>query len=181
MKKIIIALFIIVLTAGCVGTPEQEAPTSVPTTIAATTASTPQPTPALYHVGETASDGITNITLNGLRYTTIIDEKNNALYISRASPGNKYAILDITLEIIKYGESRNFPQGMSFYIVDSDGYLYTNHKEEYMALKKPLASSMSLLYGDKLRGELSFEIPSDARRLRFLFNSTNHTTFKLSD
>lgn len=184
---IVVMMFFI---GGCVQSPTSNNITSVnnppiqtPVVTSVSFPPTPTLTPIMYHVGETASDGITNITLNGLRYTTVINEKDNLLNMLKAQPGYKYVILEITLEIIKGGEKRSYPQGMSFIVKDSEGYVYRNHKIEYEALRMPLSSAGSIAYGDKLRGELAFEIPENARGLKFQFqfDSDNRTTFKLSD
>lgn len=185
IKLIVFIVIISVLLTGCVQTPKQElTPTATPTLIPTTTptyTATPTSTaaPDIYYVGETASDGVVNITLKGLRYTTVIDERS----LFKAQPGNIFVILDITLEIIKEGEKRFYPQGNSFRVRDSNGYIYTNHRQEYEALKQGLASSQNLTFGDKLRGELAFEISENHNSLtfQFLFDPDNRVTFKLSD
>lgn len=174
-----------VLISGCVETINFNSPISEqPTTTTISSIATPTPTiipsPIIFHVGDTVSDGVTNITLNGLRYTTAINEGHSLL---QADYGYKYIILDITLEIVQPGEERYYGQGNSFRVVDSEGYIYTNHRAEYEALKRPLASAQNLTYGDKLRGELSFEIPENAVGLRFKFqiHENKWITYKLSN
>lgn len=181
IKLIVLIAIISVLITGCVQVPKQDIDTS--TTVAPTLTPTTTPTstakPVIYYVGETASDGVVNITLNGLRYTSVINEKN----LVKAQPGNMFIILDITLEIIKNGEKRFYPQGGPFRIRDSNGYVYTTNQQEHEALRQGLTSAQNLTYGDKVRGELAFEIPENNNGLtfQFLFDPDNRVTFKLGD
>lgn len=181
IKLIVLIAIISVLIAGCVQTPKQDInpSTTVAPTLTSTTTPTSTATSDIYYVGETASDGVVNITLNGLRYTAVINEKN----LVKAQPGNTFIILDITLKIIKNGEKRFYPQGGPFRIGDSNGYVYTTNQQEHEALKQGLASAQNLTYGDKVRGELAFEIPENNNDLtfQFLFDSDNRVTFKLGD
>lgn len=169
------------LIAGCVQAPKQDIvpSTTVAPTATLTTTPTPLATPNIYHVGETASDGVVNITLNGLRYTSVINEN----YQVKAQPGNTFIILDLTLGVIKNGEKRFYPQGGPFRIRDSNGYSYTTDQQKYEALEKGLRSAQNLTYEDKVRGELAFEIPenSDGLTFQFLFDPDNRVTFKLGD
>lgn len=145
--------------------------------------STPSSVETTYNIGDIASDGITNIKLNSIRYYTVIDEKNNRQYIAKAQQGNVWLILDMTLEIIKNGEKRSYPQFSSFVVKDSEGFVYINHRIEYEALRNPLTSAMTIIYGDKLRGELAFEVPQTAKDLKFKFkfDDNNFAIFKLGD
>lgn len=168
-------------------TPKQDVTPSATVTPTLTSTTTPTSTntptstatPNMYYVGETASDGVVNITLNGLRYTSVINERN----LVKAQPGNMFVILDITLEIIKAGDVRLYAQGGPFRVRSSNGYLYTTHQKEYEALNKGLVSNQNLTYGDKTRGELAFEIPETSNSLtfQFLFDPDNRVTFDLGD
>jgi hypothetical protein len=88
---IILMILVSVMALGCLES--QPSQTSKPTTISPTvTSATPVQTPEIYYVGETASDGVTNITLKGIRYTATINERK----VLTAPPGSKYLILDIS-------------------------------------------------------------------------------------
>ncbi len=121
-----------------------------------------------FNVGDTASDGELEITVNSVRYATKIDEQDNEFLVADAPAGKQYVIVDITVKNILTDKTQTVSTLMSTEITDADGYTYNLDFTALTALDKSFKDG-DLLPGMKKRGELAFEVPTTAKDLKFAF------------
>lgn len=129
----------------------------------------------IYEIGDTCSDNLTRITINGKRYTDSINEINDESYTVKAENGYHYLILDITLENIDDNRSRNYAEYAHYKILSPDGYTYEFDSDASNVLAKPLDSS-DVFPGNKRRGEVPFQVPINATdlKLQFMWDPINN-------
>ena len=179
MKKILVVLLIVgvLLTSGCTSDREYETPSKVETISGGeenpseTTATTTKPeTPKVqeFEIGDTTTDGELKVTVNGVRFTSEIDEQNNEFMIAEAPSGEEYAIIDITVENILSDKTQAVSTMVQAEVSDQDGYAYDLDFEGQVVLKKSFADG-EILPGMKRRGEIAFLVPTDATDLKFMY------------
>ena len=162
-KNVSVAMIVIVAfsIAGCIYT-EPETPH-------------PQSTPIQTHIiGQDVSDGNSRMTLNNVRYTQVIDEKKNESYVARSETNKQFLIINVTIENISPNKNMSY-NGYQFIMLDSKGIIY----EEDASASKQLAKKFNgndMVPGDKREGELSFQIPVDAKGLRLRFEYSQEST-----
>jgi len=177
---IIILLIIgVLLFSGCTSDTKYEQPSNVnnngtpseTTNVPSTDTDAPAPESQgvqTFAVGETATDGELNITVNSIRFTEKIDEQDNEFLVAEAAQGKEYLIIDITAENIKSDETQSVSTMFSSEIIDDEGYTYTQDFTGLTALDKAFKDG-EILPGNKKRGELAFEVPKNATTLQFAF------------
>lgn len=113
-----------------------------------------------YNIGDSAKAGDLVFTVNSVR----VDEGSDLL---KPAEGNIYYIVDVTVENTG-SQSETVSSLLMFKLLDSDGYSYdiTFGPET----KGQLDGEVSP--GRKLRGELVFEIPKDAKGLELEIDPT---------
>lgn len=174
--RIKFALFMIpilvILISGCVDN-QQPIPTPVPTETAVgqstETVQRPTETPVettvipTHNISESANDSNTKITLNNVRYPTVINDIN-------AEPGNQYVIINITVENI--GKDTNITYIWPQFILTSSGAregMPNDIDESASARLENIFNGEDIGPGDKRQGELAFQIPEDAKDLKLRF------------
>jgi len=94
MKKKWVLLLLVILTvfiSGCTSSKDYDQPSATTTTTQAAVVKS-------FQAGETANNGKIAITLNGVRFTDVIDEQDNEFLTAESTAGKEYAIVDVTLE-----------------------------------------------------------------------------------
>lgn len=166
--------FSVIFVSGCTSDTTYDQPSKVTSpTISTTQEETTQveqekPKVQTFDIGETATDNELKITLNNVRYTTLIDEQNNEFMIAEASPGKQYLIVDITVENILSDKTQTISTLMNTEIIDIDGYTYDLDMMGLMYLDKSFKDG-NILPGMKKRGELVYEVPSTVKDLKFAY------------
>jgi hypothetical protein len=170
-----LALILIIFIAGCTSSTNYEQPTTgkaiQPTTPQTTEQPKPVEQPAVktFKVGETATNGKLAITLNNVRYATLVDEKNNEYMIAQSPEGKKFVIIDVILENLEKDKTHPVSSIMMFKLSDKEGYGYNLDFVAFTALDKACKCDGDLLPGMKMRGELPFEVPENAQGLQLFF------------
>lgn len=72
-----------------------------------------------YDIGDTASDGLTKITVNDVRYATVIDEDESDSWKAEANDSENFVIIDITLENISPNRTRSYGYFWHFRLLGS--------------------------------------------------------------
>ncbi|SNX53638.1 DUF4352 domain-containing protein [Thermoanaerobacterium sp. RBIITD] len=177
MKKIILvllAMLLLITIAGCTETiPEKQ--TTTPTNQSSETKTGNQTKqeakkPEIFKIGDTVKMDKLNITVNGVRYS-------NGSDFLKPEDGKVYAIVDATIENID-SKAQTVSSMLMFKLADSDGY---NYNSTIGDTKAQLDGEVGA--GRKMRGEVAFEIPKDAKGLEFIFEpnafGTGQAIFKL--
>jgi len=164
-KNVSFALIVIIAfsIAGCIYSgPETSSPET-------------QSTPIQTHIiGQSVDDGNSRMTLNNVRYTQVIDEKKNESHVARSETNKQFLIINVTIENISPNKNMSY-NGYQFIMLDSKGIIY----EEDASASKQLAKKFNgndMVPGDKREGELSFQIPVDAKGLRLRFEYSQEST-----
>ncbi len=155
-KLYIFTLILIISTTGCIDTGSQT-PSATPTAI------------QTHGIGQSTSDGNTSITVNGVRYTHVIDEKNDGSGGTKAESNGKFLIMNVTIENISPDKDFSYP-GYQFIIL-ADGHIY----EEDASASKLLAKQFNgthIVPGERRTGELTFQIPEESNDLKLRFEYT---------
>jgi hypothetical protein len=97
-----------------------------------------------------------------LTVTSISDYKSSNQFI-QPTPGNKFVVVDVTME--NQGKDAVSVNPLEFKLQDNNNYSY---QVSLMSDKTPLLSSEPIQPGRKVRGFITFEVP------------TNSTTFELA-
>jgi len=127
-----------------------------------------KPVKTTFNIGETATDGELNITLNNVKFVSEINEKNNQFMTAKAQPNKEYAVLDITIENTLPDKTQNVSSMLSMELNDQDGYNYSTDFKASTALDKSFKEG-EILPGMKRRGEIAFEVPKDVKELNFIY------------
>ena len=173
----------IVFISGCVSDRTYEQPSKIESTpsgeeIPSQTPTTTQPEPTVktFKVGETASDGRLSITVNSKSFldkityeqtTTIMGEEYTSTFDFEPKSGYQFLILDITIENLQSDKTATVSSLLQFKVSDDEGYSY-----DYSLGTAYLDRNWEdgdILPGMKKRGSVAFEVPKDAKGLKFSF------------
>jgi len=154
--------------------------TSAPSINKATDSQDSESSFKIYNIGETATDGLTKITVNGERYANSINEIPDEL--AEAGNGSQFLILNITLENISPNRTRTYAI-MQYKILSPDGLTYEYDDTANEALSTPIDVA-DVTPGNMRRGEIAFKVPSNSTGLQFEFvydplNSGDAVVFNL--
>lgn len=121
---------------------------------------TKQPT---FKIGDIANIGAFALTVNGV--TTPAGDQ-----FSKPNAGNKFVVVDVTLEN-KGTKSENVSSMLQMSLKDSAG---TQYKVDLMAVvaSKGTSPDGELAVGEKLRGQVGFQVPENATGLVFVFDAS---------
>lgn len=163
MKKNVSLAIIVIIAfsiAGCIST------------------ETPHPaqsTPIQTHIiGQAVSDGNSRMMLNNVRYTQVIDEKKNESGVVKSESGKQFLIINITIENISPNKNMSY-NGYQFIMLDSRGVIYEEDSTASEQLEKQFNGN-DMVPGDKREGELSFQIPVEAKGLRLRFEYSQESS-----
>lgn len=133
-------------------------------------------TPLTYQIGETASDGNLKVTVNSKRFAdkitmTSSTSYNGQIYTSnmdfKPSQGKQFLILDVTVENAQPDDSQTVSTLLQFHVIDADGYQYPYNMYSVYLDKK--FGGGNLAPGQKMRGDVAFEVPLNPNGLKFEF------------
>ncbi|MFH1127546.1 MAG: DUF4352 domain-containing protein [archaeon] len=147
-------------------TPEPVKTTEIPEPIKQ--AEPEPPKVQIFNVGDTATDKELKVTVNKVRFTSKIDEKDNQFMIAEAPSGKQYAIIDITIENILADKTQSISTTYLTTVNDQDGYDYEIDFEAQIALDKSFKDG-EILPTMKKRGEIVYLVPSDVTDLKFIY------------
>lgn len=134
-----------------------------------------QSTPIQTHIiGQAVSDGNSRMTLNNVRYTRVIDEKKNESHVVRSESDKQFLIINITIENISPNINMSY-NGYQFLMLDSKGIIYEEDSTASKQLEKQFNGN-DMVPGDKREGELSFQIPVEAKGLRLRFEYSQESS-----
>jgi len=169
----------IVFISGCVSDRTYEQPSKVETPTQEETQTelpTTEPTVKTFKVGETASDGRLAITVNSKSFldkityeqtTEIMGEEYTSTFDFKPKSGYQFLILDITIENLQSDKTATVSSLLQFKVSDEDGYSYDySLGTAYLDRKW---EDGDILPGMKKRGSVAFEVPKDAKGLKFSF------------
>ncbi len=184
MRNIILSIILILtlIVSGCSSDTNYVAPTKAeppaksvetkteaPISPASVPETKPEPTKIqTFNVGETATDNQLKVTINKVRFTSTINEKNNEFLVATAPVGKQYAIVDITVENILSDKTQAVSTLTETTIIDQDGYTYSLDFTGLTALEKSFKDG-EILPNMKKRGEIAFLVPKDATNLKFIY------------
>jgi hypothetical protein len=163
----------VLLVSGCTTSHDYEQPQYVTRTIPTlshassvqvTTQAQQAPIVKTFNVGDSATDGKLKVILNSRSFTT---ESGNQ-YVT-PKPGSHYLVLDVTVENLQSDKSNSFSSLMQFGVTDADGYAYNEDIMAMSLISKGWKDGSDILPGAKRRGNVVFEVPTDAKGLQFLF------------
>jgi Domain of unknown function (DUF4352) len=160
------------LAVGCTGSNDEKSAgqmqnNSVPSNNIAPNSHGAESSFKIYKIGETASDNLTKITVNGERYADSVNEKNDEYFKAPKEEGYNYLILNLTLENISPTHSRTYAF-MQYKILNPDGSTYQLDDNATMALSKQIDVA-DVTPGSMRRGEIAFKVPSNSTGLQFEF------------
>jgi len=101
-----------------------------------------------------------------VRYASVLKEDEDEYWALEAKEGNQFIILDLILENL--GDEDEYLGLHGGEIIDSEGYSYANGFTS--RLDKPFNSG-EVLPGMKRRGEVAYEVPKNAKDLKFTYNA----------
>lgn len=108
------------------------------------------------------------VEVNGLFITINRTSYTSGTEYSKPNPGVQWLIVDITLEN-KRGSSVNLMPALQFLLKDSRGWICMHSIMAVMAVSGSEPSA-ELTAGEKLRGQLGFEVPEGATGLILMFD-----------
>jgi len=122
-----------------------------------------------YSIGQSANNGQTKITLNDMRFSKTI--KNN-----KASPGNQFLIINLTIENIGNGDLSY--SAHQFIILETYADIETIYQvdEPASSILSNLFNGENIKRGDKRQGEFVYRVPNDARGLVLKFEYSDLTS-----
>lgn len=160
-------LFLVIgFISGCSSDKEYTAPEEVESGEDETQPETQQTT--TFNVGDTATDNELKVTVNNVRFTSKIDEKDNQFLIAEAPSGKQYAIVDVTIENVLSDKTQTISTLGETSVVDQDGYTYNIDFTGLTALDKSFKDG-EVLPNMKKSGEVAYLVPSDATDLKFIY------------
>lgn len=139
--------------------------TSSPSTNKATDSQNSESSFKIYNIGETATDGLTTITVNNERYSSSVNEQPDE--VAEAGNGSQFLVLNLSLENISPNRSRTYAY-MQYKILDPNGSTYEIDDNATDALSKPIDVA-DVPPGNMRKGELAFKVPSNSTGLQFEF------------
>lgn len=162
MNKLILSISILVIASlacgSSTGTPGASSTTAPGATDAP--AATSAPAQSVGQVGDRVEANGVALTVNGV---SAVDEVND---IFTPDEGNIFLVVDVTIESLSEDASYN---PLYFKVKDSDGFEYNSN----FTAPDPSLKSGELSAGDKVRGNVSFEVPADATGLELSYEAIN--------
>lgn len=155
-KSYIFTLILIISITGCIDTDSQ-------------TPSTEQMVWPTYDIGDSTNDGNTSITVNGVRYARVIDEKNDGSGGARAELFGNFLILNITIENMSPYKDFSYP-GYQLYIL-ADGQIYGEDEPASKLLANQF-NGTRIAPAERRTGELAFQVPDKSNDLKLRFEYT---------
>ncbi|NJD76375.1 MAG: DUF4352 domain-containing protein [Candidatus Methanoperedens sp.] len=155
-KLCIFTLILIISITGCIDRNPQ-------------TPSAAQTTWPIYGIGDSTNDGNTSITVNGIRYARVIDEKNDGTDGARPELFGNFLILNVTIENINPDKDFSYP-GYQFYIL-ADGQIYGEDESASKLLANQF-NGTHIVPGERRIGELAFQVPEKSNDLKLRFEYT---------
>lgn len=173
MKKITLVLLIVLtlmLVNGCIGSNSennsgQAQNISSPSVNKAINSQNSGSSFKTYNIGETATDGLTKITVNNERYANLINEKPDE--VAEAGNGSEFLILNLTLENVSPNRSRTYAY-MQYKILSPEGSTYEIDDNATEVLSKAIDVA-DVTPGNIRKGEIAFKVPSNSAGLQFEF------------
>jgi len=167
MKKFLVILLPLILFASVVGCASNTKPET-----ANNQSQTSQQTQT-FKVGERVKLGNYYLTVNG--FEDYVEENE----YMQPDEGNKFLAVDVTIE--NGGTESASYNALDFEIQDSESYTY----DTSMATKAPDLGSGDLQEGRKIRGWVTFEVPTTATGLELIYQpslwDTGQVIVKLTD
>lgn len=131
----------------------------------------------IFKVGETATDGRINITINNVRYADKIDELDSEWRVVNASDGKKYLIADVTIENL---QPKRLSMGMfNSKVYSEEGYVSDQESGiqlNFLANPLPWGDDAYILPHSKVRGDVPYEISDEATGVKIVYTFTDYET-----
>jgi len=124
-------------------------------------------------IGETATDGIQQFTVNSEQFADKLNTQNNIGQDKGPSQiGNQFLILDISIENPLSDSSTQTVTRSQFSMTDSDRYSYPCSKDT-LYLDQGFPSELFISPGERVRKYFAFEVPMNPKGLKmtYTFNS----------
>jgi Domain of unknown function (DUF4352) len=118
------------------------------------------PTQTMFKIGDTASNTLWNVTLNGAKEVT-------SGTFSQPGAGNIFLVVDVTTQNLS-SSPQLVSSGASFTLKDTTGQVYN---EKVTGIGVP-PDNTSLQPNDKLRGQISYEVPKSLHDFTFQFQGS---------
>ena len=118
------------------------------------------PTQTIFKVGDTASNTFWSVTVNSVKEVT------SGPY-ARPGPGNIFLIVDVTTQNLS-SSPQVVSSGVSFALKDATGQVYS---EKFTGIGVP-PDNAALQPNDKLRGQISYEVPKSMHDFTFQFQGS---------
>jgi len=148
--------FFLVLCLVVVGCGETTTPEKM-SAIETATQEAQEKEPQYFKIGERVKMGELAITVNGVR-------ESQGTEFETPKEGHKFVIVDATIENLSE-ESVGISSLLMFKMADADGYNYG--PALFTEVRGQLDGELGP--GRKMRGEVAFEVPKDAKGLEFIF------------
>ena len=126
-------------------------PTSQPTSV---------PTQVIFNVGETATNTLWSVTVNSVKEVT------SGTY-AQPSAGEIFLVVDVTTQNLS-SSPQIVSSGATFTLKDATGQVY---QETETGIGVP-PNDVSLQPNDKLRGQISYEVPKSLHEFTFQFQGS---------
>lgn len=128
------------------------------------------PDAQIYVIGDTVDDGNTRMTLNSMRYADSLSEKGPGYSVAKVNPGNKFLILNVTIENIGQGMNVSY-DGSKFVVLDMGANSELIYEEDIVSSEGWLKhfSGNDIIPGDTRQGELAYQVPENAGELQLKF------------
>ena len=118
------------------------------------------PTQTIFKVGDTATNTLWSVTVNSVKVA------NSAPY-SQPSAGDIFLVVDVTTQNLS-SSPQLVSSGASFALQDATGQVY---QEKITGIGVP-PDNPTLQPNDKLRGQISYEIPKNLHAFMFQFRGS---------
>jgi len=155
MKKAFL-VFLLIMGLVITGCGETTTPEKVDTSQPATE-NQQKTEPQYFKVGDTVKMGKLAITVNGVR-------QSKGTSFEKPKDGHVFVIVDATIENLG-DEPASISSMLMFKMADAEGYNYGT--TIFTGIKGQLDGEVGP--GRKMRGEVAFEVPKDAKGLEFIF------------
>jgi Domain of unknown function (DUF4352) len=118
------------------------------------------PTQTIFNVGDTAANTLWSVTVNSVKEVTTGPS-------AQPSAGNIFLVVDVTTQNLS-SSPRPVSSEVSFTLKDTTGQVY---EEKFTGIGVP-PDNTSLQPNDKLRGQLSYEVPKNQHNFTFQFHGS---------
>lgn len=132
-------------------------------------------------IGETATDGILQFTVNSEQFADKLNTQNNlGRDIEPSQIGDQFLILDITVEYPPSDSTTQIVTQSQFSMTDSDGYSY-HFSQDTMFMDQGLSGGFMISPGEKVRKYFAFEVPINPKNLKltYTFNSGKTVVYSI--